>query len=129
MIPGLTLVRVLATDVFTKTTRHGQFHGDPGSERNCRPKVPDYVVGELLAAGKIALLEEDEGESGAPPLAPLDARSEYEMTHLGFGRYAVSGPGIAPGTEVKGKADAETLIKSARAAFAEGAAADEAPVD
>ena len=135
MIPGLTLITVLALQSFTETTTHGQFHGDPDSERNRRPKVPDYVVGKLLASGKIALLDvdADEGEAGAS--APLESNSkspfesvDYEMKHLGFGRYAVSGPGIAPGNEIKGKADAETLIATARQVLI-AAAIDEAPID
>ena len=124
MVRGLTLVQVEAIEVFTKTTIHGQFHGDPTSARNAQPMVPDYVVGELLASGTIALLDRD---PETPPVEP----DPYAMKHLGFGKYAVTGPGIAAETVVQGKADAETLIATARTAYAADADAgsDEAPTD
>jgi hypothetical protein len=75
MIKGLTLVEVFALRDFTKTTRHGNFHGDPnGNERARNPLVPDYVVEELVASGRVALLQCASVEalvSPAPPPSPV----------------------------------------------------------
>lgn len=139
MIPGLTLITVAALQSFTETTRHGQFHGDPDSERNSRPKVPDYVVGKLLASGKIALLDvdTDEGEAGASQApATGDTPVEFAMTYKPVGQYVITGPGIEPET-VRGKDAAEKRMAELAVAAAikdaldNGllAGASEAPID
>lgn len=137
----LVLIQVKALAAFTKTTHHGQFHGDPNglSDRTRFPSVPNYVVEALVGTGKAVLLGDEIEPSPPSPtpysreaLPPVD--SPFTMTHQGFGKYLIEGPGIAPDTLIKGKADAETFVAQAEKAHAEAeaalaAAADDAPVD
>ena len=60
-------------------------------------EVPDRLVRTFVIEGIIP--DPDE----APP--------EFEMHHLGFGKYQITGPGITEETIVKSKADAETFIE------------------
>ena len=61
----LVLIRVKALAAFTKTTQHGQFHGNPEgrSDRTRFPSVPEYVVESLFRTGKAEPL----GDEGIPP--------------------------------------------------------------
>lgn len=55
------MVRVKALRVFTKTTEHGQFHGDPNShlEEGRNPLIPASVLEELADRG--CVIASDDG--------------------------------------------------------------------
>lgn len=132
MIKGLTLVQVRALRAFTKTTKHGQFHGDPnGIGRAIMPFVPDYVVDELVASRNIELIDAPEGKAPSPASPKLmDRDDDYVVETIGIGRYRISGPGIDEPKVIKGKADMETFIAGVKTALAEGGAADtDAPAE
>lgn len=145
----LNLVAVTALAAFTKTTPHGQFHGDPDSKRNARPEVPDYVVDELVAARLISTdpLDHDGvdgkggSEKGARSTRARGARKakakasageplregDFEAKHIGFGKYEITGPGLDEPEKVKGKDKAQARLAELEAAHAETAA--DSPAD
>ena len=69
-----TLIKVAALVAFSIVTKTGVIHGDPenSDEKAQYPMVPEDRVDDLLAAGKIALLEEDEPK--AEPKIKGDAK-------------------------------------------------------
>lgn len=119
----MNTIKCLALVAFTHfVAGFGMVHGDPDSDddKAKNPNVPEDAVEYLVESGKIE----------APDLA--EHVSPFKMKHLKFGNYLITGPGVAPDTTVKGKKDAEAMIKALEEAYAagEGAPADEggAPV-
>lgn len=153
----LKLVKVKALVAFTKTTKHGQFHGDPGSDRNATPRVPDYVVEELVRAKLIAdpaKEQLDHDGDGAPGGSRKGARSTrargaakakevaddtsgkslppvedgpYSAKHVQFGKYEITGPDGFSET-MKGKAAVQQRVAELNSA-AEKSAGGDAPID
>lgn len=60
-----------------------------------------------------------EAKSKGGKQAGAEASSPFTMTHKGFGKYLIEGPGIAPDTIIKGKADAATFIAQVEKSHAE----------
>lgn len=109
-------IRCVALVAFTQFVAHyGQVHGNPDADDAREVDVPVDLVDQLVAEGKIAAPD----DTVAEPRRVIGEFGDFTMTHQGFGRYLVEGPGIAPDTIVKGKADAETMIEALRAHVAD----------
>lgn len=129
-------IRVRALATFSEYTPSGiiVFNGPkvgrdgkaiPGTEG----ELSEKSAVERRDAGMVEWLDE-------PSVAAGDG-AIFTMTHQGFGKFLIEGPGVAPDTVVKGKADAETMIRELEKAHAEAsavqpdevAAGDGAPID
>lgn len=130
----LNLVKVKALRTFTKTTKHGQFHGDPnGVSKAKEPMVPDYVVDDLVASGCVKLSKskakaEDEGgeeltgDNAGDPLPPVE-EGPYEAKHIGGGIYEITGPDDFS-EKVKGKHEAAARVAELNASAEKTAEGD-----
>lgn len=97
--------------------------------------IEDIVEGEvvddapLAGSGEAVQLEggTDPAGEAVPPVV-----DKVTMVHVGFGKYAISGPGVPPDTVIQGKKDAQTYVDdmNAKAANEGSLGADEdAPIE
>lgn len=118
---------------------HGQVYGDPNSDdENVRhPKVPESAVARFVDEGKVeapsatlndlvgAIAEAaTEALSGGEIQSRVLSRDEvltpgslFTATHIGGGKFHITGPGLSEPVEVKGKAAAEARAAELEAAM------------
>lgn len=84
---------------------YGMVHGDPDNEGASEPEVPVTYIEQLEREGRIEPPAGWAGEAG-----DAEAPRLFSIKHVGGGMYEIFGPGVEPGTKVKGKVDAQTTI-------------------
>ena len=110
-------VKVRALASFTEFTPSGMivFNAPKGDA----PGTEDYLsvkrAGERFEAGQVEYVDADAAPISPPvPKSPEsgggESPSPFTMTHKGFGKYLIEGPGINPDTIVQGRKDALEYI-------------------
>jgi len=92
-------IKCVALVAFTQfVSGYGMIHGNPDAKDAKFPLVPEDSVERFVEAGYIEAPEIE---------APTGA---FEMKHIKFGNYLITGPGVEPDTIINGKKDAEAYL-------------------